>query len=350
MTHPITTRMLVKEWQRHGGVAMHQRELRPLGPQDVLVRVRRAAICGTDLHVYGWNDWAARNYRLPIPMGHEMGGEVLAIGAQVSGIEPGMRISAETHIACGHCRQCRANRRHTCLNLKLFSKQGLGCFSDYTVVPASALRRVPDDMPFRDASIMEPLGVGVRAAMEADLRGRNALVTGCGPIGLFTIAAARALGAARVVAADLHDYRRELARALGADTVINPEVEPLAEATLQATGGEGIDVAIDCAGNGRAIQDSLSSLVPGGALILAGLPSGPVALDLAKDVIVREARVQGIFGRLIDETWLATESLLRSGRLKVEPVLTHSFPLDRFEEAFELAESGASGKVMFDMG
>jgi threonine 3-dehydrogenase len=349
MTNPASTRILVKERTGHGGVALHERPLRPMGPQEVLVRVHRAAICGTDLHVYEWNDWAARNYRLPIPMGHELGGEVVAVGGLVTGLEPGMRVSAETHIACGHCRQCRANRRHTCLNLKLFSKQGLGCFSDHTVVPASALRRVPDDLPFRDASIMEPLGVGVRAAMEADLRGRNALVVGCGPIGLFTIAATRALGAARVIAADLHPYRRDLAARLGADAVIDPAATPLPQAAQEASGGEGIDAAIDASGNGRAIQEALTCLVPGGSLILAGLPSAPVALDLAKDVIVREAQIRGIFGRLIDETWLATESLLRSGRLNVEPVLTHSFPLERFEEAFELAVSGAAGKVMFEM-
>ncbi len=338
---------VIKARPEAGGLALTPMPLGPIGPRDVLVRVHYAAICGTDLHLYKWNGWAARTYRPPFPLGHELGGEVVEIGAEVTAVAPGDIVSAETHIYCGTCSQCRANRRHTCLNLKVFSKLGQGCFRRHTVVPERALRKVPATIGARRAAIMEPLGVSIRVLMETDIRAATVLIVGCGPIGLFAVAGAAALGAARILAVDPVPFRRELAGAVGADRTA-ASVEDIVAGT-GGPGAERIDVAIDGSGHPGAIRAALEALTPGGSLIIASLPDEEISLDISRHVVLREIQLRGIYGRLIDETWLAVERLLSAGAIDVEPILTHSFPLEDFERAFDIAASGQAGKVMFDL-
>jgi threonine 3-dehydrogenase len=336
---------LVKARAEPGALLLDRRPLPALGAQDVLVRVHSAAICGTDLHLYKWNNWASRHYHPPFPLGHEFSGVILEVGAGVTRLTEGERVVAETHLSCGHCEQCRANRRHTCLNLRLFSRLGRGCFCSHTVVPEQTLRKVPEQLDLRVAAIMEPLGVSVRAVMATEIRAARLLVIGCGPIGLFAVAAAKALGAATIVAVDPAPFRRQLAAELGARHTLASLDD---EADGSGAGAADFDVAIDASGHPGAIRAGLALLKPGGSLIIASLPSEAVSLDLARHVVLREIVVRGVYGRLIDETWLQVENLLAAGTLDVRPILTHSFPLADYDRAFKTAASGEAGKVLFD--
>jgi threonine 3-dehydrogenase len=306
------------------------------GPGEALLRIRRAAICGTDLHIYHWNDWAARNYTLPLVLGHEFCAEVMDVGAGVENFRPGQLVAGETHLFCNTCEQCRNNRRHICDNLRLFSKSGFGCFCDYSIVPSRALRAVPDGIPLERAAVLEPLGIGVRAAMEAEAAGKRVLVLGCGPIGLYAIAAARALGAVRIAAADLSPRRLAMAMAAGAD---EPASSPLPS--------NAFDVVIDATGSASATEGAFAAVRSGGTMIVVGLPDRPIAVAPAH-LIGREITLRGLYGRLIDETWLATERLLKTGRLVLDAIETAEFPLSDHGEAFRLAASGTTGKVIFN--
>jgi threonine 3-dehydrogenase len=336
----LTTRLLVKARAEPDGLALETRALPPPGATDVVLAIKRAAICGTDLHIYRWNDWAARTYRMPAALGHEFVAEVVATGEAVTRLKQGQLVTVETHIPCGRCDQCRMNRRHTCLDMQLFGRLGRGCFGDYTVVPEAALRPVPEGIPLEHACIMEPLGISVRAVMEANVAAETLLVSGCGPVGLFAIAAARALGAARIVASDVSEERLRIARAVGADTTIDPRSGPLPSAIPG-----GADVAIETSGVVGAIADSLAAVRPGGQVLMLGLPDAPVPIDITRHVVLREVAVRGLYGRLIDETWLQLERLLLAKALNLAPILTHTFPLAEYDRAFALAASGAAGKV-----
>jgi threonine 3-dehydrogenase len=324
-------------------VALVARDLPPMAADEARLRVLCAGICGTDLHIVRWNAWAASAYRPPFALGHELCAEVVDIGANVTHIQRGDRVVAETHLACGHCRQCRANRRHTCANLRVFSRLDRGAFADYAVVPAALLRRVPDGVTPQLASLFEPLGIAVRAATTGEVAGKTVLVAGCGPIGLLTVAVARAFGAHRIIASDVVGNRLELARQLGADVAIDVARQPLRE----GLGAHEVDVAVDASGNAAAIVEALACVVTGGQLILTGMPDGEVALDLARHVLLREVAIRGVYGRLIDETWLAAERLMTAPGFDLSPLITHRFALVEFAAAFACAKSGLAGKVLF---
>lgn len=326
-------------------VALIERALPPMGADEARLRILSAGICGTDLHIVRWNAWAASAYRPPFALGHEFCAEVLETGANVTHIARGDRVVAETHLACGHCRQCRANRRHTCQNLRVFSRLDRGAFADYAVVPAALLRRVPDGVAPPLASLFEPLGIALRAAVTGEVAGKSVLVAGCGPIGLLTVAVARAFGAHRIIASDIVPRRLDLARQLGADATIDVSRQPLRE----GIGAHEIDVATDASGNAAAIAQALSCVVTGGQLILTGLPEGEVTLDLARHVLLREVAIRGLYGRLIDETWLAAERLMTSPRFDLSPLITHRFALADYADAFACAKSGQGGKVLFQI-
>ena len=335
-------RFVIKERPEENGLALRERPLRPLGADDVLVRVHSAAICGTDLHIYKWNRWAAQTYRPPFAMGHEFGGTVVATGSAVRRVADGDTVTAETHIPCGHCPQCRMNRRHTCENMRLFGRLGLGCMAALTVVPEASLRIVPRDIPIELATMMEPMGVAVRAAREIDVGGAHVLVLGCGPIGLFAVAAARAFGAARITASEPSAYRRRLAQAVGADLALDPTATPIAT----ALDGAKVDAVIDASGHEQAVAAALECIRSGGEVVFASLPDKSFAIDIARHVVLREITLRGVYGRRIDETWIQVEALLRSQGSTFAKVLTHYFPLERFDEAFALAASGEAGKVV----
>jgi threonine 3-dehydrogenase len=326
-------------------VALVQRDLPPMAADEARLRILSAGICGTDLHIIRWNAWAASAYRPPFALGHEFCAEVVGVGENISHIRCGDHVVAETHLSCGRCRQCRINRRHTCENLRVFSRLDRGAFADFAVVPAALLRRVPDGVTPPMASLFEPLGIAVRAAMTGEVAGKAVLVNGCGPIGLLTVAAARAFGAHRVMVSDVVGHRLELARQLGAHVVIDVSRQTLSE----GIGDDTVDLAIDASGNAQAINDALACVTTGGQLILTGMPEGVVSLDLARHVLLREVMIRGLYGRLIDETWLAAERLMTSPRFDLSPLITHTFGLADFAAAFACAKSGRAGKVLFQI-
>ncbi|MDS1140080.1 zinc-binding dehydrogenase [Pusillimonas sp. SM2304] len=339
--------ILMKEAPGPGGVSMARRPLRPLRADDVLVRISRAAICGTDLHIIGWNAWAAKAYKPPFALGHEFSGIVLDRGPDAADIHIGDKVAAETHLACGHCSQCAADRGHTCLNLQVFSRLDCGAFAEFAVVPAPLLRVLPADLPHKYACLMEPLGIAVRAVQESQAEAGQLLVVGCGPIGLLAIAAAKAVGVACIIAMDLAPHRLELAKAVGADVLIDPRAQD-ADAQLRRNAQEGgVDAAVDTSGNQAGIGLALAAVKPGGNLVLAGLPEAAVSLDLSRHVILREVAIRGIYGRRLHTTWRDTIALLPALIPALDRIVTHEFPLDRFDEAFATAISGQAGKVQF---
>lgn len=335
----IDVQFVFKAAPERGALALKPVTLHEPRGSEVLIAIHSASICGTDLHLYRWNAWASKSYAPPFPMGHEFGGTVAAIGGDVAHIRVGDRVTAETHLACGYCHQCRLNRRHTCENLKLFSRMGLGCFASHTLVPEAMLRRLPDDIPLDLATLMEPFGIAVRAVIEAQTSGANLLILGAGPIGLLCVAAARALGANRIFVTDLSEYRRELASRLGADQSGGPE---LIETTPVRP-----DAVIDTTGNATAVSSALGVLHRGGRLIFASLPEQPMPIDITRHVVLREIAIGGVYGRRLDETWIAAERLMCRCADTLRQVMTHHMPLVDYHAAFELAESGQAGKVVF---
>lgn len=339
------TRVVVMAEPRPGGVDLITRQLPALRAGEAVVKIRFAGICGTDLHIIGWNEWAARSYKPPFALGHEFCGEIVDIkdGAP---FRVGDRVTAETHLACGHCAQCRAGRDHTCENLTTFSRLDRGAFADYSVVPVKLLRKVPPGVSDEIGAIMEPLGIAVRCALEVGSEGRHVLVSGCGPIGLMAIAAAQHFGAARIIASDPVAERRQLARAMGADLAANPAKDHLAKVCADATAGAGVDVTIETSGSAPAIAAGLCAIARGGAMVIAGLPAREVPIDITGQVVLREVSLHGVYGRLIDRTWLDAERALETG-LDVSGVITHTCALDDYKEAIAVAQGASAGKVLF---
>jgi threonine 3-dehydrogenase len=342
----IESRSIFKEEAAPHSLGMRSRQLAAVGECEVLIKIHSASICGTDLHIYNWNDWASRSYRPPMPLGHEFGGTVIKIGSAVRTICEGDVVTAETHVPCGRCQQCRLGRGHTCDNLKLFSRMDLGCFADYTVVPEAALRIVPSDIAVELATMMEPLGVSVRAVTEVPVGGANVLILGCGPIGLFAVAAARAYGAGRIMATDLSPYRLALAESLGADIALNAGRQSIASAMPAILAKEKFDVVIETSGSERAFQEAIDETRKGGNIVFASLPDRPFVIDISRYVILREIGIRGVYGRRLDDTWLRVETLLRTQGPRLAQVMSHRLPLADFETAFTLASSGQAGKVV----
>lgn len=317
------------------------------GPEEVLVRVKASAICGTDLHIVQWNTWAQQaGIRLPLVLGHEFCGEVVGVGSRAYGLTPGAFIAGETHLPCGDCYQCRNGLQHICKNLKLFGIHRNGCFADYTTIPAVCARKIPASIPPRIAAILEPLGTSLRAALELGVSGEVVAVTGCGPIGLLAIAAAKAIGAVQVVATDIRADRLDLARRLGADVALDPTVTDVVAEVLALTHGVGVDAFIDASGSEKAIQLAFRCLRKGGKAALIGLPSTPVSLNMGVDVVFKEARILGIHGRTMYATWTHMENMLSSGKLIVDPVVTHEMSLADGAKGIALLEEGKGGKII----
>jgi threonine 3-dehydrogenase len=324
------------------------------GEGEILVRVHAASVCGTDLHIYDWNEWAATRIRTPMTFGHELAGNVAAVGPEVHHVQPGAFVAAETHIACGHCSTCRTGRAHICENLRILGVDTDGAFAGYVVIPAQNAWIVGEGIDPDAASVMEPFGNAVHATFGTaggeDLATNPVAVIGCGPIGLFSVGIARAAGAWKVIAIEPNDERRALASKMGADLLVDPKVEDPVQAVLEATNRTGAEVVLEMSGNASAIDQGTRMLARGGRMSLLGLPDRPVTLDLNDQVIFKEARLQGITGREMFRTWQQTTTLLSTGRVDVTPVITHRLPMERFEEAFETTASGHSAKVIMFPG
>ncbi len=317
------------------------------GPDDVLVKVLATSICGTDLHIFEWNEWARQRIKnLPQVMGHELCGEVVELGANVKNVKKGDVISAETHIACGHCFLCHTGNAHICINGSIFGVDINGVFAEYTIVPASNAWVLDARIPKDFASVMEPLGNAVHTVLAGEVAGTTVLVTGCGPIGIMSIAVSRICGATRIIATELNEFRIQLAKKTGADVVLNPNKDDVIQRVLQETGGLGVDVVLEMSGSPTAIKEAFESLRPGGRFSILGIPDRPIEIDWGKDVIFNYITVQGINGRLMFSTWHKTSRFLSSGRLDLAPIITHRFRLEEFEKGMELMKNGNCGKIL----
>ncbi|MEZ0313029.1 MAG: L-threonine 3-dehydrogenase [Myxococcota bacterium] len=317
-----------------------------IGPNDLLVRTRTTGICGTDIHIFNWDAWAQKTIPVPLTIGHEGCGEVVEVGSAVAGFKKGDRVAAEGHITCGHCRNCRAGKRHLCRNTVGLGVQRPGCFADRFVIPAANAFKLPTAITDDIGGYLDPLGNAVHTALSFDLVGEDVLITGAGPIGCMAAAIARFVGARYVVVTDVNEYRLELARKMGATKAINVATEDLAS-TMKSLGmTEGFDIGLEMSGNDRAFRQMLASMNYGGRVALLGIPSNEIAIDW-NTVIFKGLILKGIYGREMFETWYKMSSMLQSG-LDITPVLTHRFAAKDFEEAFATVRGGQSGKVILD--
>lgn len=317
-----------------------------IGHNDVLINIRRTAICGTDIHIYQWDDWASRTIPVPMAVGHEFAGVIVECGSEVRGFSVGDRVSAEGHITCGVCRNCRAGRRHLCIKTVGVGVDRPGAFAEYLSVPAFNVFKIPDDISDDMASILDPLGNATHTALSFDLVGEDVLITGAGPIGIMAVAIARYAGARHIVITDINDYRLELARKAGASIALNVSNGSLDD-TMQELGmEEGFDVGMEMSGNPSAFRDMLRIMHNGGSIALLGIPPGETAIDW-NQVIFKGLTLKGIYGREMFETWYKMSSMLQSG-LNIDSIITHHFPIDDFQPAFDLMESGQSGKVILN--
>jgi threonine 3-dehydrogenase len=316
------------------------------GPNDVLIRMRKTAICGTDIHIFQWDAWASRTIPVPMQIGHEYCGEIVALGSEVRGLAVGDRVSGEGHITCGHCRNCRAGRRHLCRNTQGVGVNRPGCFAEYMVLPASNVFRLPAGIPDEIASILDPLGNATHAALSFNMVGEDVLITGAGPIGIMASAIARHVGARHVVVTDVNDYRLDLARRMGATRAVNIGREKLRDVMEDLGMTEGFDVGMEMSGVPDAFRDMLAHMNHGGKIALLGIPPPDMAVDW-NQVIFKGLEIKGIYGREMFETWYKMVAMLQSG-LDLAPIITHHFAVDDYAAGFETMISGKSGKVILD--
>ncbi len=317
-----------------------------IGANEVLVRVRAASICGTDVHIYEWDPWSASRIHPPLTFGHEFCGTVEHVGAEVATVKEGDFVSAEMHVNCGHCRPCRVGQPHVCQNLKIIGIDRDGCFAEFVVIPGRNIWKIDPAIPEHYAAILDPLGNAVHTVLSGEITGQTVAITGTGPIGLMAIAVARACGASTIFATEVNPHRRALAKKMGADEALEPGAGDVVAHVRSATDG-GVDVLLEMSGNPAAIRQGFQMLRPGGRASLLGIPSRPVELDLVNDVIFKGATVHGIYGRQMFKTWVQMTELLKSGRLNLEPLFRERLSLERFDDAFSLLEKGQAGKILF---
>jgi threonine 3-dehydrogenase len=328
------------------GIWMEDIEKPSVGHNDVLIKVRRTAICGTDIHIFKWDDWARATIPVPMAVGHEFSGEIVDMGEEVRGFEVGDRVSAEGHITCGVCRNCRAGRRHLCMNTVGVGVNRPGAFAEYLSVPAFNVFKLPDAITDDMAAILDPLGNATHTALSFDLVGEDVLITGAGPIGIMAVAIARYAGARHVVITDVNDYRLGLAQQMGATRAINVTQHTIDDTMKDLGMVEGFDVGMEMSGNAQAFRDMLRTMHHGGKVAILGIPPGDMAIDW-NHVIFKGLVLKGIYGREMFETWYKMSSMLQSG-LNMQPIITHHFDVEEFQPAFELMESGQSGKVILN--
>jgi len=328
------------------GIWMQDIDKPEVGHNDVLIKVNQTAICGTDIHIFKWDDWAQATIPVPLAVGHEFCGEIVEMGIEVRGFSVGDRVSAEGHITCGVCRNCRAGRRHLCMNTVGVGVNRPGAFAEYLSVPAFNVFKLPDAIDDDMASILDPLGNATHTALSFDLVGEDILITGAGPIGIMAVAIAKYAGARHVVITDVNDYRLELARKMGATAAVNVTNDLLDKTMLDLGMEEGFDVGMEMSGNPQAFRDMLRTMHHGGKIAMLGILPTDTPIDW-NQVIFKGLELKGVYGREMFETWYKMSSMLQSG-LNIEPVITHHFPVSDYLPAFELMESGQTGKVILN--
>jgi len=315
---------------------------------EVLIRVRRAGVCGTDVHLYDWDAWAQGRCHPPFTVGHEFAGDVVQVGHLVTDVREGDRVTAEGHIVCGRCHLCRTGNAHVCPNTCIIGVDRDGCFADYIAMPATNVWPLDEAISYEIGGIHDPMGNAFHTALtNTEVPGSTVLVTGCGPIGIFAVGICRAAGASRIIASDVNPTRLALARAMGAHDAVTPQE---AEAAVRAaTGSLGMDVVLEMSGVPSAIHQAFALVRDGGRVQMLGIPAKPMEIDFATEIIFKGLTVYGVVGRRMYETWIQMTQFLRSGEFDPTPVITHRFPLERYDEAIAAIKSGSAGKVVFEV-
>ena len=328
------------------GLWMERVPIPELGPNDVLIKVRKSAICGTDVHIWNWDDWAAATVPVPMVIGHEFCGEIVETGSAVDRYNIGMRVSAEGHIVCGACRNCRAGRGHLCHNTQSVGVNRPGSFGEYVCIPQSNVVQIPDDIPDEIAAIFDPFGNAVHTALSFDLVGEDVLVTGAGPIGIMGALVAQRSGARKVVITDINPVRLDLARKVGVEYVVDAKTEKLTDVMQRLHMTEGFDVGLEMSGAANAFRDMIDVMNNGGKIAILGIAPAAFELDWNK-VIFKMLQLKGIYGREMYDTWYKMIAFVEAG-LDLSTLITHRISIDDFEEGFEAMRSGNSGKVVMD--
>ncbi len=317
-----------------------------IGPDEVLIRVRRAGICGTDLHIYEWDAWSQSRIRPPRVLGHEFMGEVVEVGKLVENVSAGDRVSAESHLVCGHCELCHTGNAHVCRDTQIIGVDRDGAFAEFVSIPSTNIIPIPRSISDDHAAVFDPLGNAFHTVLHRDVSGHVVTVVGCGPIGLFAVGIARAAGAASVIAVEPHAERRALARRMGAELCLDPGSDDVESAIAEATRGYGSDVVCEMSGHPDGIRSAFRLCRNGGHVRLLGLPKGAVEIDLARDVIFKGLHVYGVVGRRMYGTWIEMRNFLASGLVDIDPVITHRLGFERFEEGIAAMREGEASKVV----
>ena len=328
------------------GIWMTQVDRPVIGHNDLLIKIKKTAICGTDVHIHNWDEWAQKTIPVPMVVGHEYVGEVVEVGQEVRGFNIGDRVSGEGHITCGHCRNCRAGRTHLCRNTIGVGVNREGAFAEYLVLPAFHAFKIPDGISDDLAAIFDPFGNAVHTALSFDLVGEDVLITGAGPIGIMAAAVAKHVGARHVVITDINDYRLELARKMGIEHTVNVAKQSLSDVMAELKMSEGFDVGLEMSGNAAAFDSMLAEMNHGGHVALLGILPAGMGIDWSQ-VIFKGLVIKGIYGREMFETWYKMASLIQSG-LDLTPIITHHYSIDDFQKGFDVMCSGTSGKVILD--
>jgi threonine 3-dehydrogenase len=344
-------RALVKE-SAGPGIVLREVPIPACGPSEALIRVHHAGVCGTDLHIWEWDSWASKRLKPPVIVGHEFAGAIAQLGSEAGAaglLAVGDLVTAEGHIVCGHCLQCRLGAAHLCRRTQIIGVDRNGAFADYIVMPASNVMKL-DGIPTEIGAIMDPMGNAVHTVLEAEVPGSTVLVLGCGPIGCFAIGVARAAGASLVIASDLNPKRLELARAMGAQVTLNPKSDDVVGRVRELTGGDGVDLVCEMSGHPSGHAQALAAARMGGRVNLLGTPSQTTEVDFARDIIFKGLTLYGVTGRKMYQTWHQMLRFLRAGQVNPRPVITHRFPLERIADAIQVIKDGQAGKVILEVG
>ncbi|MBS1259063.1 MAG: L-threonine 3-dehydrogenase [Candidatus Scalindua arabica] len=317
-----------------------------IGPRDVLIKVMLASICGTDVHIHDWTRWAQYRFKPPRIIGHEFVGKVEKIGDEVTQVNVGDRVSAESHISCGDCYQCRNGYSEICKDLRLLGVDHDGACADYLTLPEHVLWKNDPDIPDKWATIQEPFGNAIDTVMAEDVSAKTVLILGAGTIGLFATGIARASGASLIIVSDPNNYRLNISKKMGAHITLNPKKQDITPIILEATNNNGVDVVLEFSGNNQALNQGLKTITPGGRISILGIYEKQVSIDLNKEVIFKKIRIYGITGRKVFSTWYKTSRFLSSGLVDPSPIITHQFPLKDYEKGIKLMKDGKCGKVI----
>lgn len=344
----MTTKMIsLSKIERKKGMELIMKDIPSIKEDEILVKVLAASVCGTDVHIYSWDNWAQNRIKtIPQTMGHELAGEVVQVGSRVDTVKIGDIVSAETHVVCNKCEFCLTGRAHICKDTSVLGVDRDGAFAQYVAIPAANAWKNDPSVPPEYLSIQEPLGNAVHTVLAQDVIGKTVAIVGVGPIGIMAVDVAKAVGAARVIAIDVNEYRLNLAQKIGADVCLNARDPELVQKVLELTSGAGVDVICEMSGNGIALSQAFEYLKLGGHISILGVPTKKIEIDVSNHIVFKGITIHGITGRKMYETWYQVKGLIQSGKLHLEDIVTHKLPYTEYQQAMDLMESGNCGKIV----